>query len=702
MLFLHSFVRRNTPLAKVLIPASLVCATILTGCGMGDPAGPSAVPMASLSGIVHGGNSPVTGSTINLYATVSTATGGTAPSYSLAGAAGVNLLATTTSDGTGSFNFGPTPGYTCPIGQYAYIQAVGGNPGLGSTPSSSPINLVAAIGPCSGLSTSTTVLINEVTTVAAAYALSGFANSAQFGFLTDSTNVTGLGHAFLNAANLVGLTNGPNGANTATTSGAGIVPAAEINTLADILEDCVNSTGTASSACTNLFAAATPPVITGVAAPTDSWSAALDIARYPASNPSGVFNLVSATPAFLPTLTGQPADWTVAIQYPNLSGVQYLAVDGNDNVYVSEDNSSYQIPPATSTYNNSIVQITSNGAVSTTNLVYNSGSPTLSLFSDPVVMTVDTKNNLWVTNGGAAIVPTAKAVYGPSNSNLVFELPANDGTPASFQTTGFDDPQAVAVDSANNIWVGNGSTTGTDTIYGLSELSYPTYSLLTFGTAGAGGKTAAGCTGMAVDASQTVWCGTGFSYRMERFYSPYSAAPTALSLTDDDPKQVAIDAAGNGWTAMSFYSTSYPASLTEVASGTGTTQTIYNGLNGLSTTATDLTWGIAIDGAGNIWYANESLNGVSQFNPSIGTSTTKSGTAAGTPLSESGGFTPGLYTPTGGSATGNLLASPYSIAVDAAGALWVTNYNGTSVVQILGPAAPTVAVQANQKFGVLP
>ena len=135
---------RTTLLAAVIVPASLIAAGLLGGCGMGAPAMATDTVAANVSGNVHGGNSPVGSSTINLYATVSSATISTS-GYAAAGGAGQDLLGTTTSDANGNFTIGSV---TCPAGQYAYIQALGGNPGLGTTPTSSPINLVAAIGPC--------------------------------------------------------------------------------------------------------------------------------------------------------------------------------------------------------------------------------------------------------------------------------------------------------------------------------------------------------------------------------------------------------------------------------------------------------------------------------------------------------------------------------------------------------------------------
>jgi len=669
-----------------LFSSALVASALLSGCGSGPLAITQPQPGSSeISGIVHGGQNPVGSSTVNLYATVANATTGTA-GYTSAGSGGVNLLATVTSGADGSFSFSSKT-YSCPAGAYAYIQAVGGNPGLKTAPASSPIDLVAAIGPCSGLTKSTPVTVNELTTVAAAYALAGFANTAQFGFVTSSTNTSGLGHAFLNAANLVNVGNGT--ANATTVSGSGIVPTAVINTLGDILQSCVNTDPAASNVCGNLYAAATPPSATGLSAPTDTWYAALDIAKYPAAAPSTLFSLVSSSPAFVPALGGAPADWTVGVSYGGLSGVYELAIDGLDNVYVSENNSVPATPPTASTYSASIVEFSSNGVMSSTNL----NTTAQSLFTDPTALVVDGNNNLWVANGGAAAVPTTKTVYGPANSNVIFKLPSGNGTPVSYQTTGYDDPQALAVDSSNNIWIGNGTSSGTNA-YGISELtSGGTFT--TFGTSGATGKTAAGCTGVAVDKSQTVWCSTGFSYRVYRFLSPYTAAPAAVNLNSSDPDELAIDASGNGWTATPVYKT-YAASLTEVQALPATSQTVYNGLNGLSATGTDATWGIAIDGLGNIYYANETANGISQFNPFIGTSTTTgTNTSPGTPLSESGGFTPT-------SGTANLLAAPYQIAIDATGALWATNLYGTSVVQIFGPAAPTTPVQAKMNFGTLP
>src|SRR5580698_6235610 len=92
---------------------------ILAGCGVAGPTPPGmAVQNVALSGVVHGGQQPVTQSNIALYATSSGGYGGT-----------LNPLATTQTGTGGSFLITST--ITCPTDQtsQAYIVSTGGNPG---------------------------------------------------------------------------------------------------------------------------------------------------------------------------------------------------------------------------------------------------------------------------------------------------------------------------------------------------------------------------------------------------------------------------------------------------------------------------------------------------------------------------------------------------------------------------------------------
>jgi hypothetical protein len=221
---------RTSPFARTLrltLGATLLAAaTLQTGCGTGAMSSPSRIAGPMLQGKIFGGQQPVTGSKIQLYAAGS---GG----Y---GTPAVPLIASTVTSGSdGSFSITGT--YTCSPGQLVYLAATGGNSGFSNNPN---LAMIAALGPCSGLSASTFITINEVTTVASVWALSpfmtGLANIA-----APPSNTVGLTNAFADVNTLVdtstGFIPGP------TLPGGASVPTSEINTLADILAACINSAG---------------------------------------------------------------------------------------------------------------------------------------------------------------------------------------------------------------------------------------------------------------------------------------------------------------------------------------------------------------------------------------------------------------------------------------------------------------------------
>ena len=90
---------------------------------------------------------------------------------------GATAIASTITDDQGAFNI-PAGTYVCPTpARQAYIVASGGNPQVNGGANSN-ITLMAALGTCpsgSDLTTTTPfVIINEVTTVAAVWALQQF------------------------------------------------------------------------------------------------------------------------------------------------------------------------------------------------------------------------------------------------------------------------------------------------------------------------------------------------------------------------------------------------------------------------------------------------------------------------------------------------------------------------------------------------
>ncbi|MES2390847.1 MAG: choice-of-anchor D domain-containing protein, partial [Acidobacteriota bacterium] len=262
---------------------------------------PVTSPAASLAlrGKVHGGQQPVSGSTIQLYAV----------GFSGGGSASTPLLAATvTSDGGGGFTI--TGAYTCPTaGSQVYIVARGGNPGLTAGTNNTAIVLAAALGPCGNLGTSTFININEVTTAALANALAPFYGSTtSIGSLPADAVVLDSAFALANqyASTGTGVSPGDSLVNGTT------IPVAEINTLADILASCVNSTGGVAgdtSACGSLFSLTTAP---GLNSPADTFAAAVRLADNPSLNTNALFNSSAAIAPFQPTLSTAPAAFSVA------------------------------------------------------------------------------------------------------------------------------------------------------------------------------------------------------------------------------------------------------------------------------------------------------------------------------------------------------------------------------------------------------
>ena len=277
-----------------------LAACLLTGCS--SPSAFRSAPFPTrvqLSGSLHGGQQPVAGASLQLFAVASTDAGAATP-----------LLANAVSSDRQGF-FTITGLYTCPsAGTQVYLTAIGGNPGLPGTISNAASGLMASLGPCGNLSAQTHVVLNEVTTVATVWSLAPFMSSYQR-IGTSPSNQSLLEAATATINELVDLSTGL-GPGSALPVGA-TAPVAKLNMLADMLATCINSVGGVAgdgSPCGRLFAASTP---TGNSAPTNVLDAALQIAKNPSSNVSALYNLVSPFAPFQPTLSAEPADWTLSI-----------------------------------------------------------------------------------------------------------------------------------------------------------------------------------------------------------------------------------------------------------------------------------------------------------------------------------------------------------------------------------------------------
>jgi hypothetical protein len=201
--------------------------------------------------------------------------------------------------------------YTCVAGRQVYLYVRGGNSGgTGVNPS---IGLMAALGACPERGNFTRavpfVFVNEVTTVAAAYAMADVATDPTHVSRHDAS-LTGTGRT--DAADLVRVSTGL--ANVALPANPRAkVPQSKINTLANILSACINTTGPGSSGCATLFANAHRSD-SGKTAPEDTAAAAINIAQNPRAHIAALFGLQPRLDApFQPYLASAPDDFVISV-----------------------------------------------------------------------------------------------------------------------------------------------------------------------------------------------------------------------------------------------------------------------------------------------------------------------------------------------------------------------------------------------------
>lgn len=527
--------------------------SLFTGCGgvgtamTGTESNPARTP--AFTGLMESGTTPVNAAAISFYAA----------GNSGLGVGATNLLGAqvVTTDASGKFSI---PTFQCGSnGAQVYLVGRGGiaNPTSGDN---SAIVMMAALGDCGSLSSSTTVTMNEVTTVAAAWALAQFIGAnATIG--ASATNMTGLRNAFLTAANLSDVSKG-------TALGPGLPPStnletAKLNTLAAALWTCNQSV--TSTACTKLFTAAT--VANSV--PASTLDAALNIIRNPGANPAAVFATAAPGP-FAPVLSKAPRDWTLSATFGNCmsgcGGLNFpgsLAIDSTGNVWVAN-----YFGGAASKFSNTGVPIAAGGYAATG-------------LQESFGIAVDGQDSAWITNENG------------NNTGSVTHLSSSgaDLSGSGYSGGGIYYPVAVAATTGGKVWVADYANSAATLLAGdgtaISGSSGFAPGALPFTTA------------VAVDGNQNGWFG----------YQGGVAMVTQAGLVSsyaccDVPAGIALDALGNVWVA------DYQASkVVKIASGGSVlSETAAGGIH----TPTSL----AVDGSGNVWTANYRANTVSKVNGS--------------------------------------------------------------------------------------
>ncbi len=627
-------------------------ALLLSACtGMPVPtmSNTDPVPGTVLHGTVHGGQNPIVGAHVYLYAINNTGYGGPgiAPSTTNASVSLLQSASNTTKDTSNHYyvttdqygSFSITSDYSCPSNYaHTYFYVTGGDPGLGSGVNSA-ITLTA---PADACDTSANTYINEVSTVVTAYAFAGYASDPVH---ISSSNTALAATGLTNAANtLTNLEDINQSVALATTPGLnGTVPQQEINTLANILAACVNSTGPASTQCSTLFSNATN---NNVNAP-DTATAALNIAHNPGPSSTVVgnlFSLQSPTSPFQPALpsTPTPNDFTIAISYSGggLNSPVPLAIDKSGNVWVGN----------TASGANTLSEFSPLG-------VPNASSP----FSgggivDPYSIAIDKSGNVWTVN----VTPNSLSELSSAGSPV--------SASAGYTGGGLNAPYDIAFDLLGHVWVVNNVGSS------LSEFS-ATGSPITTAPGDQGGGINNDPVSLAIDASGNIWVSDSITLgALSEFFSSGASAgmPISASTGDtggglDDPWGLAVDGNGNVWAANSGTGADsislFGAGGTAISSSLG-----YTG-GGLS-----IPESLAIDGAGNVWVVNRATNATMPPYPDSSISEFNS---SGVAISSSTGYQAGL----------NLALR---IAIDGSGNVWTTNASLNTITEFIGAGSPVV------------
>jgi len=683
-----------------LVWSFVACTTIfVSGCSIAPvpsqsstatpvtPVTPTPATTKSISGRVHGGQQGLVGAHVYLFAIPTNTTVGQ-PSIS-------RLIAgpDTTNDGSGNYYVTTVAGgqFTVGAGDYncgpsgpeqVYLYSTGGDPGTGQ--SNPAAGLLAVLGSCTTkviTPVPTFVTMNEVTTVAAAYALAGFASgpTAISGVKNGTTQgLTGLANAVALAGLLADIGQGTASAPPGAVNGTTVQQT--INTLGNILAACINAVGPSASGCTQILPYA------GNA--SDTAQAAINIAQTGGgsqSNIDSIWGAASAYQQFSNALNAEPTDWTLPIIWSDtLHGPLSVAIDSGGNAFVVEagdgDSQVSIFTPSGTTAAHS--PFTGNG------------------LADPQGIAIDTSGNVWVTNFQC-----------PDPVNCVYQLSefaSNGNSAPDSPFTAAGPSYNVAIDASGNAWMTNNADNSISE-YGFSSTDNQTEQLLNTGSISADSGTLnfpAGICLQGTTGSNSIWiANSGPDGTNGTTLAQYSssgvnvtgppASPYTLPGTSNGPINCAIDAAGKVWTANYGDSSSTDFSNSNItvfnSDGTLPTNNTFNG-GGVSG-AYGGAFNIAVDGGDNIWTVNNGPFSASGTGGSISEFAND-----GTAISPANGFLNGSPQPQ--------IQEPEGLAIDGSGNVWVVDAGDNKLIELVGAARPVVtplaAAVANNQLGTTP
>src|SRR5271167_4872745 len=472
-----------------------------------------------VSGQVLGAGAPIAGSTVVLWEASANAP--------------VKLAEAKTND-KGQFDLRSTTARD--LDSSLYLVASGGVPqGQKNTAANPALALLAVL----GNKPPAIVTINESTTVASVWTNAQFLNGT-----TLRGNALGLRIAAGNVRNLVNLETGGlgpviqdplNSSQTATL--------ATFNTLANLLTGCIARVH--GDACNKLFAAATPP---GGVAPTDTLTAAQNIARNPSHQAQQLFALLDEfypVPAgkrwrpvpFIPYLAFAPSAWTLSLVYAGagMNSTGGIAFDregnmwGGDNFLVGAQSTIYN------SFGGGVSKISPNGKpISPMTLGYRGGGVDGPGFG----LAISADDKVWTTSlAGMTISAFDRKTGKPLSPETGYNFGGQLGSMQGIITTPNGDVWALDNDKDQIAYLPKGDA-AKGRILGRTVNGKPVDGTLQV----------KGPFHLAVDQQDRIWVTNGGSNTVTRF--PASDPGKAEQIrVGFGPRAIAIDTLGNAWVA---------------------------------------------------------------------------------------------------------------------------------------------------------
>jgi streptogramin lyase len=517
--------------------------------------------------------------------------------------------------------------------------------------------------------------------------------SAQFlnGEVLSGTKL-GLRIAAANVLNLVDLESGGLGPviqdplNSAETT-----TLATFTTLADLLAACI--TRVQGDACNKFFSLATPP---GGVAPTNTLTAAQNIARNPSHQAQSLFALLDAfypvpagkrwsTAPFIPYLAFAPGAWTLSLVYAGggFNSAGGIAFDSEGNLWAGDN---FLVGSQSTIYHNfggGVSKLAPNGKpLSPMTLGYRGGG----LDGPGFGLAISADDKVWVTSLGSKTISVLDLNTGrPLSPETGYNFGGRLGAMQGIIVTPNGDVWALDNDKDQIVYFPKGDATK-GRILGNTVNGKPVDGTLQV----------KGPFHLAIDQQNRIWITNSGSNTVTRF--PASDPGKAEQIkVGYGPRAVAIDSYGNAWVANTighpdtkeklafieeklkskveglFESAAskadaqtkmwiglydllvkYPGGDVSMVQPDGKVLSSFDGgksING--------PWGIAIDGNDNVWVANSMGRSITEL-CGARPGTCPLGSKTGDPISPPGGYIGGQKIIT-------------DVAIDPAGNVWVAN-----------------------------